>query len=322
MIFGKQVEKMFREKLLVRNDNKSGVRYFSPEDFPGLKFYPYAFRSQAGHVLNGGFYCYDAPIPGRLLVFDHGMGNGHRAYMKELERLAAGGFLVFAYDHTGCMSSGGENIGGFSQSLADLDDCLQALKAEPALARRSICVMGHSWGGFSTMNIPAFHQEITHVVAMSGFISPKQILRQAMGGVLALYRETILNRERRTNPRYADCSALDSLSQTSARVLLIYSDDDRTVSRKLHHDVLRQTLEGKENITFLLLSGKDHNPTYTQDAVRYKNAFFSQLKAREKEGTLDTPARQEAFMDGYDWQRMTVQDEAVWQTILRHLKAE
>lgn len=322
MLFGKKIEELFRKKLLVRNDNKSGIRYDSPGDFPGLRARPYDFSSQLGHTLKGWFYHYDNPRPDCILVFDHGMGNGHRAYMKELERLAAGGFLVFAYDHTGCMASGGENIRGFTQSLADLDDCLKALKAEPALTGRGFRVMGHSWGGFSTMNIPALHPDITHVVSMSGFLSAKQVIRQSLTGFLALYRGTILRFERHQNPRYADYSAVDTLSRTDARVLLVYSRDDQTVSFRLHCEPLRRELNHRANIHFHILSGKNHNPTYTDEAVVYKNAFFSELKNLEKAGQLQTPEQRAACMDRWDFERMTDQDDAVWQVILNHLKSE
>ena len=65
---------MIRSQLCVRQDNPNGIFYFSPEDFPGLKAESYEFQSQLGHSLKGYFYHYDDPIPGRLLVFDLGMG--------------------------------------------------------------------------------------------------------------------------------------------------------------------------------------------------------------------------------------------------------
>ena len=109
MIFAKQIEAMYRKNLFARQDNQGEIFYFGPEDFPGLAAHGYSFPAGAGHALKGYFYHYADPIPGRLVVFDHGMGNGHRAYMREIERLCRAGFLVFSYDHTGCMESGGES---------------------------------------------------------------------------------------------------------------------------------------------------------------------------------------------------------------------
>lgn len=310
MLFEKQILNIYRKNLFVRNDNKDGIFYFSASDFPGLKAYPYSFRAKGGHDLKGFFYHYPNPIPGRLLVFDHGMGNGHRAYMREIERLAKMGFLVFSYDHTGCMASGGEGCNGFAQSLSDLDDCMQALMAEQDLCGYSFCVMGHSWGGFSTMNIGALHPEITHVVSMSGFVSVKHIVEQTIGGMLKPFRKAIMALEQQTNPDYVNYNAVESLKMTVAKVLLIYSADDSVVKKECHYDLLTDGLRDRENVRFHLVQGKDHNPTYTTEAVAYKNAFFAQLKKRKKKKEKDP-----GFMESFDWYRMTEQDDEVWNVI-------
>lgn len=319
MLFQKQVEKLYRKQVYSRQDNAQGIFYFAAEDFPGLHKHAYSFKSQLGHDLKGFFYHYDDPIPGRLVVFDHGMGNGHRAYLREIEMLCKGGYLVFTYDHTGCMASGGENINGFAQSLTDLDDCIRTLKAEPALLDRSISVVGHSWGGFSTMNIAAIHPEITHVVSISGFASVEQIVAQNFTGILKAYAAPMMELERRQNPDYVGYDAAESLGKTDAKVLLIYSEDDSMVHKAVHYDPLYAALAGKANIEFLLVAGKNHNPNYTADAVRYKKQFWAELSKAEKKKMLTTPQQQKAFMEKYDWWRMTAQDEQVWQKIYDHL---
>jgi len=317
----KLIEKMYRSNLFTRNDNPNGIFYFSPADFPGLQAHPYTFKSQMGHDLKGWFYHYDHPAADRLVVFDHGMGNGHRAYMREIECLVKAGYLVFSYDHTGCMESGGENTGGFAQSLRDLDDCFKALKAEPALAGRSFSVMGHSWGGYSTMNIAALHPEITHVVSMSGFISVEIMLEQIMTGLLKGARKQLYELEKRTSPAYADFDAIKTLGNTNAKVLLIASSNDPVVKKECHFDVLQQALSGKENIRFLVTQNKGHNPSYTCDAVRYKDDFFVTFQKMVKKKKLETPAQQKVFMDTFDWWHMTEQDAEVWAAVAQHLES-
>ena len=314
------IEKLYRSNLFIRNDNPNGIFYFSAADFPGLQAQSYDFKSQMGHDLRGYFYYYENPIPGRLVVFDHGMGNGHRAYLREIECLAKAGFLVYSYDHTGCMRSGGENTNGFAQSLKDLDDCFKALKNEPALQDRTFSVMGHSWGGFSTMNIATLHPEITHVVAMSGFVSVKRILEQTFTGLMKGARKALYELETRSNPGYVEFDAVQSLQKTNAKVLLIASDDDKVVHKSHHQDVLEHALSGRSNIRFLVTKNKGHNPSYTCDAVRYKDDFFAQFQRQVKKKKLETKQQQEAFMSAFDWWRMTEQDEVVWNVILEHLK--
>lgn len=321
MLFEKQIVNIFRSQLYIRQDNPNGIFYFSAGDFPGLKAYPYSFPSSQGHTLAGWFYCYDGPVPGRLVVFEHGMGNGHRAYFREIEMLAKAGYLVFAYDHTGCMCSGGENMGGFSQSLHDLDDCIRALKAEKALEGRTIAVVGHSWGGFSTMNISALHPDLTHIVVISGFVSVERMLGQLLTGFMGRFAKSLYALEQAQNPDYVGYDGVETLKNTNAKVLLVYSADDKSVHKANHYDVLCSALKDRENIRFLLVDGKDHNPNYTLDAVAYKNEFFKAYSKAAKKKQLTTPEAQEAFMANYDWLRMTQQDEAVWKEILDTLRA-
>ncbi len=318
MIFEKQIEAIYRRNLFVRQDNAQGFFYFAPADFPGLRAHPYAFKAKGGHDLRGCFYYYENPIPGRLLVFDHGMGNGHRAYLREIETLCKAGFLVFSYDHTGCMESGGTGCNGFATSLSDLDDCITALEGEKELNDRAISVMGHSWGGFSTMNIAALHPQITHLVAMSGFVSVGAIVNQTFTGLLKGYRKTIMDLERQSNPGYVDFHAGCSLADTSAKVLLISSDDDKVVPKAQHFDRLQQMLAGRENVRFLVVPGRNHNPTYTADAVTYKDAFMAEHKKMAKK--LTTPEKQRSFMARYDWRRMTEQEPGVWAQFIGHLR--
>ena len=40
-----------------------------------------------------------------------------------------------------------------------------------------------------------------------------------------------------------------------------------------------------------------------------------------KKKQLETPEQQRQFMEQYDWDRMTTQDDAVWEQIIRHLEA-
>ena len=317
MIFEKQIVNMFRSGFIVRCDDAGTAHYFSAADFPGLIQEDFAFPSSCGHTLQGCFYHYGDPIPGRILVFDHGFGGGHRSYMKEIEMLCRHGYLVFSYDHTGCMRSGGENIRGFSQSLRDLDDCLKALKDSEKCKGLDISVMGHSWGGFSTANICALHPEISHIVVLSGFVSVEKLVGQFFGGLMKGYRKAIFALD--PNPEYQKFNAVESLSGTNAKVLLVYSANDKMVNPAVHFDALKAGLSHKENVRFLLEENKGHNPNYTADAVAYLGQYSADVGKKKK--SLTTDEAKKAYRDSWDWHRMTAQDETVWAEIFKTLDA-
>ncbi len=321
MIFAKQIEATYRAQMFSRQEIANAIFYFSAKDFDGLHKEPYLFNTAAGNRLQGYFYSYDDPIKDRIVVFDHGMGAGHRAYMKEIEMLARHGYTVFAYDHTGCVESEGESTNGFAQSLADLDACLKALKADSDYSEMKFSVVGHSWGAFSCHNITALHPDLCHVVAISGFVSVESIVFQNFDGILKPFRKTILALEKEANPDYFDYNAAQTLRNTEAKVLILHSADDPLVKKEYHFDVLKEALSEKENIRFLLVNGKGHNPNYTIDAVKYKNTFFDMYTKKMKKHELDDEAAQNAFRKSFDWNRMTAQDKNVWNEIFETLDA-
>ena len=321
MLLKKYVQKRYRQSLFRRADLTDDVKYFSVSDFPGLVREEYKFTSIAGYILSGQFYYYENPISERIIVFDHGMGNGgHRAYLREIEILARAGYKVFAYDHTGTAESEGESLNGLSQSLSDLDCCIGTLKSDERYTACKFSVVGHSWGGYSALNILSFHPDIAHVVAISGFVSVRKMHKQLLRGFLSLYRNDAYNIEMQVNPKYAPVCAADTLLLTQAQVLIIASDNDKVVKTKSHFDYLKKRLSGKKNISFLLVEGRDHNPNYTEDAVSYKNIFTKRLSKMRKAGLLATQEQKQKFINEFDWWRMTEQDEVVWREILKTLQ--
>jgi len=245
MIF-KKIEEMYRKQVYGRADENGCVFYFSHKDFIGLQQEAYPFVSAKGHRMQGYFYYYENFTEGRLVLFEHGMGSGHRGYMKEIEMLAKHGYLVYAYDHTGCMESGGETTGGFVQSLIDLNDAVSALKKHDIYGNWDISVMGHSWGGFSAMNICALHPEISHVVAMSGFRSVREMLHQVFGGLLSFAEKKLYALGEQENPNFIGYDAAVSLKHTNAKVLLFHSEDDKVVSIKNILQPLKKNLQGRK----------------------------------------------------------------------------
>ena len=52
----------------------------------------------------------------------------------------------------------------------------------------------------------------------------------------------------------------------------------------------------------------------------YKDAFFATLQKKRKKGQLATIEQKAAFVANYDWDRMTAQDEAVWDKVYQALE--
>lgn len=319
MLFEKQIVGAYKGNMYARCDDTETVFYFSAKDFPGLKAEPHSFKSSMGHELKGYFYEYGNAKQDRLIVFDHGFGGGHQAYMKEIELICKNGYRVFSYDHTGCMQSGGENPNGLAQSLCDLNDCISMLKAEGYADGRKISVIGHSWGGFSTLNISALHPDISHIVAIAGFVSVSDMVSTFFDGIMKGYRAPVMALERQSNPTFVKYNAVESLKASKTKALLIYSENDHLCKRN-HYDILKAGLDSCDNVSFLFVENKGHNPNYTEDAVKYLNEFVSARTKLLRKKSL-TDKEKADFVSSFDWERMTEQDKAVWDKILAHLEA-
>ena len=317
MFFEKQIVEFYKGMMHTRCDDTDTVFYFSEKGFPGLKKEAVSFTASAGHTLQGYLYQFDGAREDRLVVFEHGFGGGHRAYMKEIVKLCEHGYKVFSYDHTGCMESGGETPNGLAQSLCDLNDCINMLKRDERFKSLKLSVMGHSWGAFSTMNIAALHPEVTHVVAMSGFVSVPLMIQSSFTGLLSPYQKAVLELEEKSNPVFSKYNSAQSLRSSGVKALLIYSDNDH-ICKAVHRQTLIKELADVDTVKFIITKNKFHNPNYTEDAAKYVVKFGEARKHLVKSKKLNEEKTQQ-FLFSFDWDRMTAQDAAVWQKIYEHL---
>jgi pimeloyl-ACP methyl ester carboxylesterase len=320
MLFEKKVLSIYREKLLKRRDLHDRPFRFYKQEFLGLESLDLSFKGNGGQTLFAHFYFRGNRRSDKLIIFDHGMGSGHTDYLKEIDVITKRGYTVFTYDHTGTGLSGGDDIGGFSQSLSDLDMAISFVRSLPEYRESEISVIGHSWGGYSTMNIVALYPDITHAVAISGFISPKAIQSQALGIPLAIYRPLLFKLERERLPDYCGYDGRESLIKSEVKALILHSRDDGICYFKKHFEKLRKAMGNKENVEFLATDRKGHYPHYTEEAVAYKKEFNTEYKKMLKRGVGLNSEEMQAFIKSYDFHKMHEQDEGVWNKILEFIE--
>ena len=315
MIFEKAIVNVYKSNICIRQDANPLLSYFSAEDFPGLMHTPFDFEGNAGQKLQGYYYYYSSPRKDRLIIFDHGMGNGHVAYLREIELIARRGYTVFTYDHTGCRESEGENIVGFAQSLCDLDYAINALHSAKEYGDAKYTVIGHSWGGFAALNISALHPEVESCVSISGFIGVERMIEQFFSGILKFYRPSVLRLEHESNPMYSLIDARKSLKNSKSRILYIASDNDPTVKTSYHFDTLKSSPPEGANIEFHLVHGKLHNPNYSASAVAELDKMSKAMSDGMKKKAFETTEAVDAFRTSWDWEKITEQDEELWNKI-------
>ena len=313
MIFSRIIRKKF-DAVLGRYDGDPSRYYFSPADFPGIRAESFDVDGNHGK-LRGCFYSYGEPDSGRLIIFDHGIGAGHLAYFREIEVLARNGYTVYAYDHTGCVSSDGPGILGFAQGVNDLDHVVTAIRKDPRFCHSAVRVMGHSWGGYSAMNVVPFHPEITHVVSLAGFLSARALIEQYLPRFVMRYSAEVMARERQNNPGYADLDARESMKKSQAALLHLQSRDDRKVKYELCTPLLKEALRGRPKTQFIVVDHRNHDPQRTEEAAIAEAGMQCRLKKEKPK----TEAQQASFRQAQDWDLITRQDPVIWDQILKFL---
>lgn len=315
MIFEKAILNVYKSNIQIRQDGNPLLHYYSASDFPGLQHTPFDFEGNSGQKLQGYYYYYSSPRKDRLIIFDHGMGNGHVAYLREIELIARRGYTVFTYDHTGCRESEGENVIGFAQSLCDLDYAINALHSAKEYGDAKYTVIGHSWGGFAALNISALHPEIESCISLSGFIGVERMIEQFFSGILRFYRPSVLRLEHESNPMYSLIDARKSLNNSKSRILYIASDNDPTVKTAYHFDTLKNSPPEGADIEFCLVHGKLHNPNYSASAVSELDKMSKAMTEGMKKKAFETTDAVDAFRNSWDWEKITEQDEELWSKI-------
>lgn len=306
------------QEVIKRYDYEIGIKYFNVNDFDGLQVEKFNFMSEEVK-LSGYLYNYNQYDPKKLVIFCHGIGPGHLAYMQEINLIASQGYLVLAFDVTGTGTSDGKNIHSMSQSLVDLDNLLRYISTVKKLKNLELTIIGHSWGGYAAGNITNYHKNIKNVIVISGFVSIKQFLKQNLKGIGALFRKPIYEFEKEMNPNYVASSSLDAIKNSETNYLIIHSKDDPMVKINYSAKYIYKKLKNSK-VSYLFVDHKKHNPNYTVLAVEYMNHIFNTYYAGLKKGLYDTDEKKNKYFEKVDWNKMTEQDLTIWEQIFNFIK--
>lgn len=274
LILDSIIAKKMRERIPARLDGDPAFRYPSPEKW-GAKCLPFSFQST--YKLVGGRYFYGEAPYKAVVIFFHGMGAGRNAYSQEIAALAKQGYLVYAYDNSGCMESQGIVKHGIIQNLVDQENFFKWLDVDPMAKGYRRYAIGHSWGGNAALCALREQYHVDKVVSFAGFDHASVQAGAKMEKTLRGYFAR----------RYKDLGKLDGLElmkNTDKKVLYISGDKDKVVDVDNNYFRFQKALKDKKNIEFYLVKGRYHQPYWTIDAQNY---FLDLLKQGVTKSTLD-----------------------------------
>ncbi len=301
----------YKEGFLQRYDKDGAIPYYSCEDFEGLICDRGSFANTAGADIRCFTYYYENHNKEKLILFCHGLGPGHTAYLAEIEALCRAGYRVLTLDYAGCGESGGERLTSANAPTRDVIGLLECLK--PA---EEIVPVGHSLGGYTALNIARLLPQVRRAVIISGFIGITELMTgfvkfRILAGAVSRY-------EKKLDPVYGNADNTAYLKTTRDKILWIHSTDDPVVNYK--HNAGRAEKLNNPNVRVIKVENKKHNPQYTRAALDNMNAWIGGYNKLLSENKLATAEERKAYFADKPIARMTEQDPAVYGEILRFLE--
>lgn len=257
--------KSIQKTFAYRGDGAPQLRYFFAREY-GVSTEDFSFRS-GRWLLRGKKHFVPGVKPKAIVVFFHGLGAGYTAYTQEICAIAKQGYLVYAYDNTGCMTSEGQTIGCLCQSLLDQKAFFDYLDQNDHTGLPRFAV-GHSWGGFTALGALQEEYRVSKVVSISGFFYLPTVFTMAEKRLEKM--ESFLVRAlKKGYGKYGVMNMVDLIANTKASVLYIQGEADPVIIKSKHYDVLQQCVAKKENVKLLLVKDAAHNPYWTLEAQKY-----------------------------------------------------
>ncbi len=241
------------------------------------------FKSGA-NTLKG--FIYGADNDKGLLVFAHGIGSGHEAYMKELIWFVDNGWRVFAYDATGSGYSEGSGTRGLPQSALDLDAALTFAENDARLNSLPVFLMGHSWGGYAAAAALNFNHRIAGAASIAGYNEAIEMILEwtedMMGGFRYVMYPFIWTYNKALFGQYSGLTAVDGinrLNKPTVPVIIIHGTEDGTIGYDKSSIISEKEKITNPSVKYLTLEGGGHNNIfYTEEALEYIDKFNEEYK--------------------------------------------
>ena len=305
------VSYFYRKNFICRHDKEVGVPYFSYQDFKGLKQEDNYFISSRGYKLRYFYFYYDNYKEDKIIFFCHGLGAGHAAYFAEINALAKRGYKVLTLDYTGCLDSEGKDMVSLTEPARNVIELLDYLKL-----KQEIVLVGHSLGGFTALNVINMRQDIKTAVILSGFLSISLTMKKFLKSKFVISR--VLKYESKMGKEYYALDNIEYLKTTKDKIFFIQSDDDPIIPYDVALKVVEQI--DNPNVKTLRLTGRKHNPNYTDEAVRYMNEVFGVYYQLIKDKKIRTDQEKIAYFKDKSIAKMTEQDPQIFDQIIAFIE--
>ncbi len=314
----------YKKEFVPRFDKDGIVPYLSYKDFDNLNYFDGKFKNSIGINIAYFAYYYDNYKTDKFILLTPGIGPGHTAYVREIEKLAKKGYFVLTLDYCGCDKSEGDKMNSVNEPTRDVLDLIKFLKSGQderlnVIKDLEIVLFGHSLGAYTALNVINLNKDIKKAVIISGFPSLAAELKGVSRAPISMIFSSILRYEKKVNPEYSNINNFKYLKNTTDKILFIHSQDDRVVPYKATTYKIYKKIKN-DNLDFLIVDRKAHNPNYTSEAIKYMQDTFYTFGQLVMDKELNTLEEKQAYMKSKDVFKMTEQDDEVFEKIFNHIE--
>lgn len=272
-------------------DKYDAAHYLLYDDLDAEK-YPREQRFiQSGKNTISAFY-YPATDSKGLIVVAPGHRDSNDIKLYEICYFVDSGYSVICLDYTGCYSSSGKSMNGYSQCVYDLDALLDDIEADNHFQNMPLYLFGHSMGGYAVSAVLQFGHHIDKVISASGFDTPQEQWQYSIKRCTGVFYPIIqpLN-TLFINLQYGNdkaLSAIDGINSVTTPVLIISAEDDvfyGGYSPLYSH----QNEIVNPNCAFVLMNEENHNGHY--------NYFLSDAALLYQASNPSVPINKALYME-------------------------
>lgn len=313
-------KKIFSTMYDHRYDDNHTLKYFTVEYFENLKNEPISFETDGGVKLNGYLYfAKDQKEYKALLIFSHGLGAGHLQYTTEINYFAQKGFLVLAYDNTGCNLSEGKGIVCFARGAIDLKYAIDFVNTREDLKALPLVLCGHSMGAFAVSNVSSLlkdNSQVKCIVALAPFYEENELIYSYVKKITRsrILKKMIAKQLLKRTGKIKRLNTVDSINSCDTPYFLITGDKDDDLDYEENFARIKNGLNKRENFEYLIVNERYHRPNLTMHAAQYDIVV-----KMEKRDLKKSSEEEKEFYKNLDYNLLVEMDEKVMGQIIEFI---
>ena len=179
--------------------------------------------------------------------------------------------------------------------------------------KEEVVLVGHSLGGYTSLNVIHLELFIKKAVIISGFVDITNEMLGFVGGIHIL-ANVIKRYENKLNPDFKKLNNWKYLKETKDNIFFLHSKDDPMVSYK--YNTAKVMKLNNPHLSFDICEGKKHNPNYSLEGLDFMNMAIGGYNSLLAKGELKTLEEKKQYFADKPISKMTAQDEVVWKKIL------